>query len=269
MKYKKFGNTGISASVIGMGTYYDPLWIITAKLGWLRDRKRKVEALVSGLKAGINLIDTAELYGSEPLVGEAIRGFQRKDILISTKVWPTHLRREKLLRSLEGSLRRLGTDYVDFYLIHFPGSRDANREALAAMEEAVASGMIRYIGLSNFDLNGVIEARKMLKKNDIAVLQNEYNLNHRNPEKDLIPYCEKEGIAFMAYYPLAHGALVNNSRLLELSRRYGATPAQLALLWLLRWSSVFPIPRASREEHVLENARAADIDVPEEALKLL
>ena len=267
MKYKEFGNTGVKVSVIGMGTYYDPFWIVTAKLGWLRDAERKVQALKAGIEAGINLIDTAELYGSEPLVGRAIKGYEREKVFVSTKVLPIHLKKDKLFKSLERSLERLGTKYVDLYLIHFPGRSESNREALLSMEEAIESGLIRFIGLSNFDLKGLEEARKTLRKNDVAAVQNNYNLYHRDPEKDLLPYCEKEKIAFMAYYPLAHGKLVKDSKLLELSKKFGVSPAQLALIWLLRWSSVFPIPRASRPEHVLENAKASEIEIPEKYLE--
>ncbi len=267
MKYKEFGSTGIKTSYLGMGTYYDPLWIILAKFGFLRDAKQKIQALKAGLNAGINLIDTAELYGSEPLIKRAIEGYEREKIFISTKVWPTHLKRDKLFKSLEKSLERLGTKYVDLYLIHFPGSSHSNREALMAMEEAVASGLIKFIGLSNFNLKGIEEARKTLRKNDIVAIQNQYNIKHKDPENDLLPYCEKERIAFMAYYPLAHGRITKDSKVLEVSKKFNITPAQLALVWLLRWSSVFPIPRASRPEHVIQDAKAVDIDIPTEILE--
>ncbi len=267
MKYKEFGHTGIKTSSIGMGTYYDPLWIIASRLGLLRNAEQKIKSLKAGLEAGINLIDTAELYGSEPLVRKAIEGYEREKIFISTKVWPTHLKRDKLFKSLEKSLERLGTKYVDLYLIHFPGSSDSNKEALLAMEDAIASGLIKFIGLSNFSLKGIEEARKTLKKNDIIAIQNQYNILHREPEKDLLPYCEKEKIAFMAYYPLAHGKLTKDSKVLELSKKFNINPAQLALVWLLRWSSVFPIPRASRPEHVIEDAKAADVEIPYEILE--
>jgi len=267
MKYKEFGNSGIKNSVIGMGTYYDPLWIVTARFGWLRDSEKKIQSLRAGLDAGINIIDTAELYGSEPLVKKAMEGYERDKIFISTKVWPTHLKREKLFKSLEKSLKRLGTGYVDLYLIHFPGSKDSNREALLAMEEALESGLIKFIGLSNFNLKDIVEARKTLRKNDITAIQNQYNLKHREPEKDLLPYCEKEKIAFMAYYPLAHGKLTEDKNIIEVSKKLKITPAQLSILWLLRWSSVFPIPRASRPEHVIENAKAAEIEIPTEILE--
>ncbi len=267
MKYKEFGSTNIKTSLIGMGTYYDPLWIVTAKLGWLRNAERRIQSLKSGLEVGINIIDTAELYGSEPLVKRAIEGYEREKIFISTKVWPTHLRRNKFFKSLEKSLERLGTKYVDLYLIHFPGSGDANREALLAMDDAVSSGLIKFIGLSNFDLKGIEEARKTLRKNDIVAIQNQYSIKHREPEKDILPYCEREKIAFMAYYPLAHGKLTKDNKVIEISKKYNVNPAQLALVWLLRWNSVFPIPRASKPEHVIEDAKVADIEIPKEVLE--
>jgi diketogulonate reductase-like aldo/keto reductase len=123
LKYKIFGNTGILVSEIGMGTYYDPLWILTARLGWYRGREEKIRAVRAGLNGGINLIDTAEIYGSEPIVAEAIKGWNRESLFIATKVWPTHLSYDNVIKSCYRSLERLGTSYIDLYQIHWPNPR--------------------------------------------------------------------------------------------------------------------------------------------------
>ncbi|BBD72341.1 aldo/keto reductase [Sulfodiicoccus acidiphilus] len=205
----------------------------------------------------MNLIDTAEIYGSEPLVREAIRGAKREELFVATKVWSNHLRRESLFKALEGSLNRLGLNYVDLYQVHFPNRRVPISETMGAMEEMVDKGKIRHIGISNFSLKQTEEAVHSLKKYELASIQINYSLSHRVPERDLIPYCQKEGIAVMAYYPLAHGKLSNTSeKLRPLLQKYGKTPSQLALNWLASIPNVFPIPRASKVEHVKENLEA-------------
>src|SRR5580698_7782846 len=126
-----------------MGTYYDPLWIATAKsVGWMRGASSKVESLQAGLEGGMNVIDTAEIYGSEPLVARAIKGRNREDLFIATKVWSNHLRRDALVKSLEGSLRRLELSYVDLYQVHFPNSKVPISETMGAMEEMKDKGKL-------------------------------------------------------------------------------------------------------------------------------
>src|SRR5271169_1640738 len=142
-----------------MGTYYDPQWIATAKtIGWRRGAKSKVEALKSGLDGGMNFIDTAEIYGSEPLVAEAIKGRKREDLFIATKVWSNHLGRDALVLALERSLRSLETPYVDLYQVHFPNTKVPIEETMAAMEEMKDKGKLLAIGVSNFSLQQTIDA---------------------------------------------------------------------------------------------------------------
>jgi len=269
IKYKKFGNSVKKVSEIGMGTYYDPLWILTSRFKWLRGKDDKLNALKAGIDSGINLIDTAELYGSEPIVAEAINGYDREELFISTKILPYHLKGDKLLKSLESSLRRLGTKYVDVYLIHWHADEEKIREAMVTMEKALEMGLIKMIGLSNFNLTQIESARHYLKKNDIGAVQLEYNIFNRKAENDILPFCEKNNIAFMAYYPLAHGKLTNNAVIIEIAKEIGVTPAQLALKWLLKNPSVFPIPRASKIYHVLENSRVSDFELDQNQLSKL
>ena len=191
-----------------MGTYYDPGWIATARgFGWRRGAQSKVAALEAGLDGGMNFIDTAELYGSEPLVAAAIKGRKRDELFIATKVWPNHLRRDALVRALDKSLARLQTSYVDLYQVHFPNSRVPIAETMGAMEEMKDKGKLLSIGVSNFSLQQTTEANAALKRSQLASNQVQYSLAHRDIEADLLPYCESNKISVICYYPLGHGKL--------------------------------------------------------------
>jgi len=260
-------------SEIGMGTYYDPQWIATAKtMGWMRGAPSKVEAMKAGLDGGINFIDTAELYGSEPLVAEAIRGRKREDLFIATKVWPNHLRRDALVRALEKSLERLETPYVDLYQVHFPNAKVPISETMGAMEEMKEMGKLLSIGVSNFSLQQTIDANSALKKSQLASNQVEYSLASREIEADLLPYCESNKISIICYYPLGHGKLMGSgasSKMEAVCKAYAKTPAQVALNWLVSRRNVFAIPRASRAEHVKENLGASGWELkPEDRAQL-
>ncbi len=264
MRFKDFAKSGRKVSEVGMGTYYDPLWIATSFLGWRRGAAAKVKAIKAGLDAGITLVDTAEIYGSEPLVAEAIRGRKREDIFLATKVWSNHLHRDALIRSFERSLRRLGTSYIDLYQVHWPNSRVPIRETIGAMEELVREGTLMHVGVSNFNLRQLEEANSALPKSQVSAVQLNYSLVHRNVEADILPYCDREGIALLAYYPLGHGKLPSSSALDGAAAKHGKSRAQVALKWLARKQNVFPIPRASSTRHVVENAGASGWDVTDQ-----
>jgi len=257
MQQKEFGRTGRKVSEIGMGTYYDPLWITTGFLGWRRGGATRVEAIKAGLDAGITLIDTAEIYRSEPLVAKAIEGRKREDVFIATKVWPNHLHRDSIVRAFNGSLRRLGTSYVDLYQVHWPNPRVPIKETMSAMEELVAAGKLRHVGVSNFNLKQLKEAQASLEKSELTSVQLDYSLIHRDVEREILPYCDTEGIALLAYYPLGHGKLPSDPRLEQISSTRGKTKAEVALQWLVGKPNVFPIPRASNPGHVRDNAGAS------------
>lgn len=273
MNFKTFGDGGPKVSEIGMGTYYDPFWIALAKsVGWMRGAASKVEALKGGLDGGMNLIDTAELYGSEPLVAKAIKGRKREELFIATKVWPNHLRRDALVRALEKSLRRLETPYVDLYLVHFPNSRVPITETMGAMEEMKDKGKLLHIGVSNFSLQQLIDANHALKKSQLASNQVEYSLAHRKIEADLLPYCESNRISVLTYYPLGHGKLAgerSRGRMDAICEAYSKTPAQVALNWLVSGRNVFAIPRASRADHVKEDLSASGWELKPEDKAML
>lgn len=264
MEYREFGRTGFRASVIGMGTYYDPAFIVLARLFHLqRSRSLKVSALRKGIELGINLIDTAEIYETESLVAEAIEGFSRDELFIATKVWPTHLHYDDVLKAAERSLKRLRCSYIDLYQIHFPNPRIPLEETMRAMNKLVDEGKVRYIGVSNFSIEQLKKAQEASSRHEIVSIQIEYSLLKRRVEKSLLPYCEDNKIAILAYRPLAHGKLVKVPEELkkvigEIGIKHGGkTPAQIALNWLITKSRmVFPIPRASRLERIIENVGA-------------
>jgi diketogulonate reductase-like aldo/keto reductase len=277
MEYHEFGKTGFKVSDIGMGTYYDPSYIVTSLVARHHvGRVEKIAALRKGLELGMNLIDTAEVYQSEGIVAEAIKDHDREGLFLATKVSWHHLRYKAVLKAAENSLKRLRCSYIDLYLVHMPNSRVPIEETMKAMEKLVDEGKVRYIGVSNFSLQQMKNAEEALSKNEIASNQVEYSLSVRTIENDVLSYCEQKRIAIMAYRPLAHGALAQPNPRLKLimdniSQKYGEkTPAQIALNWLMRKSEmIFPIPRASRPERVIENAGAVGWSLEAEDVKKL
>jgi len=264
-EYREFGRTKVKVSVIGMGTYYDTSWIMGSRfLGSQQGREEKIAALKSGIELGINLIDTAEMYNTEPLVAEAVQGHERETLFIATKIWSTHLRYGQVLKAAQRSLEKLRCSYIDLYQIHWPNPLVPIKDTMRAMEKLVDDGKVRYIGISNFSLSRMRKAEEALSKYELASNQMEYSLKARSIEDDLLPYCENNGIAILAYRPVAHGALATPSEKVktvmdEISQKHGGkTPAQIALNWLVNKNKiVFPIPRASRPHRVAENVGAA------------
>lgn len=248
---KRIGDDKVTA--IGMGTWGVGGWETP---DYSKD-KEHIEALRYGLELGINLIDTAEFYASghsEELVGKAIEGFEREDIFIVSKIWPTHFGYESAKKAARASAKRLGT-YIDLYLLHWP-TEDFRKieETLHALEELVDEGLIRYIGVSNFDLELLKRSQEVMRKHEIVVNQVKYSLKDRRPEESgLLEYMKREGITLMAYTPLEKGSLARNSCLAEIGKRYGKTAAQVALNWLIWKENVVAIPKATNKEHIKEN----------------
>ena len=264
MELKPFGWTDRQVSAMGMGTYYDFPWIVKARLGSRGGADSKVEALQAGLDDGITLIDTAEVYNSEPLVARAIAGREREDLFIATKVLFLHLRRHALVKALERSLKRLELSYVDLYQIHQPSPFVPIEETMGTLEEMVDRGLTRFVGVSNFSLKQTLAANNAMKKHRIASIQMPYNLGDRRMEREILPFCKREGVALLAYFPLGHGRLTTDPKLQEIGARHGKTPSQVALNWLLAKENVFPIPRASRAVHVRDNLGSVNWRLSEE-----
>jgi diketogulonate reductase-like aldo/keto reductase len=233
-----------------------------------------VAAIRAGIDLGMTHIDTAEMYGgghTEELVGEAIEPYDRSDLFITTKVWRTHLRHDDLISSMRASLERLGLDYVDLYLVHWPNPEVPIRETMRALEHCVDEGYTRFIGISNFPAYLIEEAQTPLKDHRLVANQVEYSLTKQDPRRELLPYCQEHGIMLIAYTPLAKGrlAMPGNTILDSMAEKHGKTQAQVALNWLISQENVVAIPKASRTEHLNENVGASGWRLDEEDFRKL
>lgn len=237
-------------------------------------RKDGLNALRAGIELGMTHIDTAELYaGSEEVVAEAIRGIRDKIFLVS-KVLPSNASYKGTLRACDASLKRLNTDYLDVYLLHWWSSTHALGDTMRAMEELVAAGKIRYIGVSNFDVERLKQAQKALTRQKIVCNQVIYHLRSRAVENQVLPYCESQGIAVVGYSPFGQGDFPSptskqGKTLQAIGEPHGTTPRQVALNFLTRHKSLFTIPKASRVDHVPENAGGIGWTLNETELKLI
>ncbi|WP_217571668.1 aldo/keto reductase [Mesorhizobium sp. GbtcB19] len=254
--------SGEAVPVLGQGTW---------KMG--EDRRRhadEVAALKLGLDLGITLIDTAEMYasgGAEQVVAEAIDGRRDETFLVS-KVLPSNASRAGVKRACENSLKRLATDRIDLYLLHWPGSVPLT-ETVEAFEALKGEGKIRHWGVSNFDTDEMEELVGLTAGGNVQTNQVLYNLSRRGPEFDLSPWCVKRGVPLMAYSPVEQGALARNARLEAVATRHNATAAQIALAWVMAQEGVIAIPKAGRQGHVRQNAAALDIELtPEDFAEL-
>jgi diketogulonate reductase-like aldo/keto reductase len=220
----------------------------------------EVAALKFGIELGIPLIDTAEMYGNgvaEEIVAEATKG-RRDELFIVSKVLPYNASQRGTIEACERSLKRLKTDRIDLYLLHWRGSHPF-AETLAAFERLREQGKIRHHGVSNFDRADLEEWVRVPGGANVATNQILYNLTRRGPEFDVIPWCRERNISIMAYSPIEQGRMLGHKALADVAARHGATPAQIALAWLLRQDGMIVIPKASRKEHVREDFGALDV----------
>jgi diketogulonate reductase-like aldo/keto reductase len=225
-----------------------------------RRAAEEATALRLGLDLGMTLIDTAEMYGSggaEEVVADAIAG-RRSDVFLVSKVLPENATREGTIAACERSLRRLGTDVIDLYLLHWRGS-PALADTLAAFETLMQDGKIRHWGVSNFDTDDMEELFALPGRDKCACNQVLYNLTRRGIEFDLMPLCRERAIPIMAYSPIEQGRMLNHPALKAVAFRHKATPAQVALAWLIQQDGVIAIPKAASEKHVRENRAAIDV----------
>ena len=233
-------------------------------------RAAEVAALRMGLDLGMTLIDTAEMYGeggAESVVGEALRG-RRDEVFVVSKFYPHHAARMKLVAACDGSLRQLGIDTLDLYLLHWRGSVPL-AETVATLEELVARGKIRRWGVSNFDVADMEELVSVPGGERVAANQVLYNLARRGAEFDLLPWCAARSVAVMAYSPLDEGRLVRHPALDAVARGLGASTAQVAIAWLLRNPGVASIPKAATPAHVAADREAADLVLDDASLEIL
>ena len=253
MQQRRFGSTGHPVAIVGQGTWYIERGA----------REGAVAALRRGLDLGMTHIDTAEMYGSgaaERIVGEAIAG-RRDEVFLVSKVLPHNASRRGTVAACEASLARLGTDRLDVYLLHWPGPHPL-AETVAGFEDLVRAGKIRAWGVSNFDSDDLDELRPLAGAAGPVCNQVLYHLGERAIEHRVIPWCEREGLAVVAYSPFGHEGGFPAPRsaggrvLAEIAGAHGATPRQVALAFLARRQSLFVIPKAARAEHAAENAAA-------------
>jgi diketogulonate reductase-like aldo/keto reductase len=226
----------------------------------LRQRREEIAALRLGIDLGLTLIDTAEMYGdgiAEEIVAEAIDG-RRDECFIVSKVLPENSTRAGTIAACEGSLRRLKTDRIDLYLLHWRG-QPRLEQTLSGFEALRDAGALRYWGVSNFDIKDMLELYALAGGTACATDQVLYNLRHRAIEAGLLPWCRDRGIPIMAYSPLEQGRLLRNRVLTAVAIRHRATTAQIALAWVLRQCDMMVIPKAATLEHVRENQAALDI----------
>jgi diketogulonate reductase-like aldo/keto reductase len=253
---------GETVPALGQGT-----WYMGESAG---RRSAEVAALRRGLELGMSLIDTAEMYangGAEEVVGEAFAG-RRDEVFIVSKVLPQNATRRGTIAACERSLKRLKTDRIDLYLLHWRGS-PALADTLAAFDTLMKDHKIRHWGVSNFDADDMDELWSLPGGTACATNQVLYNLSRRGIEYDLVPACRKRRVSIMAYSPIEQGRILRQRALKEVADRHGATPAQIALAWLLRQDGTIVIPKSSNDAHVRENRASADVVLSAEDLAAL
>lgn len=243
---------GRKVPALGQGT-----WNMGEKAS---EASREIESLRRGIDLGMTLIDTAEMYaegGAERIVGEAIRDC-RDQVFVVSKVYPWNASRSGTPAACARSLERLGIDRIDLYLLHWRGEHPLE-ETVEAFEELKAKGLIGAWGVSNFDTDDMQELVSVPGGENVSTNQILYNLSRRGPEFDLIPFCRQRKIPVMAYSPIEQGRLLRNAELIRIAKAYQATPAQLALAFLLEQHGVIPIPKTATAERVEENRGATEI----------
>ena len=262
--YNTFGATELKVPVVGQGTY-----------NMERNPRMSIDALRYGISLGLTHIDTAEIYGDgavETLVGHALHGVRDRVVLVS-KVHPENASQEGIVKACEQSLRRIGTDYLDVYLLHWLSSHPV-ADTIAGFESLVEAGKIRHWGVSNFDEVKLREFVKVAGAATICCNQVMHHLGERSIEHAVAPYCHDQRISVVGYSPFGKDDFPPESRsgadvLADVALTLDATPRQVALAFLVRKSGGFTIPKASNRQHVEENAQAAALDLPEEAVERL
>jgi diketogulonate reductase-like aldo/keto reductase len=264
---RKFGWTDVQVPVIGQGT-----WMIEGS----QDSERlAIEGLRLGLDLGLTHIDTSEMYGNgkvEEMVAEAIAD-RRDEVFLVSKVLPSNASYEGTLKACKRSLKRLKTDWLDLYLLHWPGPYPIE-ETMRAMEKLVAEGLVKFIGVSNFNVEELIAAERSLKNERMACDQVLHHLGYRGIERHLLPYCTEHGIAVIGYAPFGHGNFPSSQSaggriLKEIGERYGRTPRQVALNFLSQHHNIFTIAKTSRPERAIENSNGVGWELTAEDLETI
>ncbi len=254
--------SGIAVPALGLGTW---------KMGEIKNRaNEEIDSLRLGIDLGMTLVDTAEMYGdggAERVVGKALED-RRDEVFLVSKLYPWNASRAGTIAACESSLARLDTDRIDLYLLHWRGEYPLT-ETVAAFETLRSQGKIGAWGVSNFDVPDMEELFAVEGGSNCAANQVLYNLARRGIEHDLLPWCQTRGVAVMAYSPIEQGLLAHNPELIRIAKAYQATPAQLAVAFLLEREGVIAIPKSASLKRVRENRGAADIEISEEDMDAL
>ncbi|NTG41504.1 aldo/keto reductase [Rhizobium rhizogenes] len=249
--------SGITVPALGQGT-----WNMGENTARAKD---EIASLKTGLDLGMTLLDTAEMYangGSEEIVGRAIEG-RRDEVFLVSKVYPHNASRKGTIEACERSLKRMNTDRIDLYLLHWRGEYPL-ADTVAAFESLKATGKIGAWGVSNFDVDDMEELFAVPDGGNVAANQVLYNLVRRGVEYDVLPWCQERNIPIMAYSPIEQGRLLHHPDLIHIAKTYQATPAQVALAFLLERDGVIAIPKSSNTQRVAENRDAVSLDISDE-----
>ena len=259
-KHKVTFKNGQRVLALGQGTY---------RMGYSHLKKNEeIKALRTGIDLGMDVIDTAENYDNEEMVGKVILGVRDKVFLVS-KVQPGNARRQgTITAACERSLKKLNTDVLDLYLLHWEGS-SSFEETVSAMTKLQQDGKIKMWGDSNMDVPKMERFFAIPEGDTCAADQVHYNIATRGTEYDLVPWCAKNNVVFMAYSPIGEGDLIRNKTLVEIGERHNATAAQIALAWSVRNPSILSIPKASSSRHIEENFKSLSIQLTDEDIKEL
>ncbi len=247
-------NNDVRMPILGLGVYQSPPGRVTRN------------AVNFALRIGYRHVDTARIYGNEADVGEAVResGVPREDLFVTTKLWNSDQGYDSTLRAFEGSLKRLGLDYLDLYLVHFPVP-DVRKETWRAMETLLQKERCRAIGVSNFTIRHLEE---LIEESHVTPSVNQVEFHPFLYQKELLKYCQNRGIQVEAYSPLARGERLKHPRIISLATKYSKTPAQLMIRWGIEHGLVV-IPKSTREERIRENSQVFDFDISDDDMRSL
>ncbi|WP_458209408.1 aldo/keto reductase [Haladaptatus sp. NG-SE-30] len=235
---------------------------------WQMESTNCRNAVRTALDLGYRHIDTAQAYGNERQVGQAIAlsDVDREDVFLTTKVWPMHRKYGDIVDSVHESLARLGTDYIDLLLIHWPNPIASTREVMRALSDVRSEGLTRHIGVSNFDTDQLATARDLASA---PIVTDQVQFHPFNPQSDLLDYCQRHDVLLTAYSPLAQGGVMHDHVLVELGKKYDKTPAQVALRWVVQQDGVVTIPKSTSREHLEQNLAIFDFELTETEMALV
>ena len=274
MRKIELAKTGEIIPLVGQG-----LWGVSRLKGLVKGKtyyENIKTAIKKGIELGMTHIDTAELYGwgkAESVLGEVVRDYPRDEIFITSKLFPIHFREKSMRKAANKTLKRLGIDYLDLYLIHWPSKLIPLKKEMRVLEDLVNEGKTRYIGVSNFSIKQFKKAQNALKKEDLINNQVHINITRQNFIHKSLSYFQEKGITITAYSPLSHMGYTGlegeiREKLENVAAKHNATIQQIAIAWLVNHERIITIPKAFSIDHVIDNAKAADIILSEKELKL-